>query len=201
MTRLCNIVKYKICYTIIKYIIQNRQIRFPWIDKHGTSGDSRSLAPIMRLALKMKGRTMNEIHTNISEQVLEVKNLRRGRMELLRSRLGLLAGRDRVLMTMYIVNGNSFRQIARLRGVSETSVARRIHRLVERLTDGEFLRCVRNRDKLSRRQMAIARDYFLTGLSIKQVAEKRGVSLYAVRKELADIRNLIREAEPVSNPY
>ena len=142
---------------------------------------------------------MNEVMTDISGQVLDVKGLKRSQMELLRSRLGLLSGTDRVLMTMYVTNGNSFRQIARLRGVSETSIARRIRRITERLTDGEFLVCVRNQDKLSRRQMVIARDYFLTGLSIKQIADKRGMSLYAIRKELTGIRSLIREMELLSN--
>lgn len=133
-------------------------------------------------------------------QMPELRDMRRDRMDLLRSRLGLLGGRDKVLMTLYVENGSSFRQIARLRGVSETSVARRIHQLTRRLTDGDFLRCVRNRDKLSRRQMVIARDAFLTGLSLRQIAEKRGVSMYAVRKELAEIRRFIRETRSVTNP-
>lgn len=140
---------------------------------------------------------MNDVNINISEQTLKVKNFQRGQMELLQGRLGLLDGKDKVLMTMYIVNGNSFRQIARLRGVSETSVARRINQITERLTNGEFLICLRNREKLSPRQMIVARDYFLTGLSIKQIAGKRGLSLYAVRKELTGIRNLIRKKKPV----
>jgi DNA-binding NarL/FixJ family response regulator len=106
-----------------------------------------------------------------------------------------------VLMTMYITNGNSFRQIARLLDVSETSVARRIHQLADRLTNGEFLICVRNQDKLSRRQMAIARDSFLEGLSNKQIAKKRSMSLYAVRKELTSIRDLIGETKLVASQY
>jgi len=138
---------------------------------------------------------------NRSEHVQEVKDVQRRHVELLRRRLGLLSGKDKVLMTMYITNGNSFRQIARLLDVSETSVARKIHQLSERLTNGEFLTCVRNRDKLSRRQIAIARDSFLEGLSNKQIAKKRSMSLYAVRKELAVIRNLIREMKPVANQY
>ena len=139
---------------------------------------------------------MNEPNVEISERVLKIKDARRGRMERLEDRLGLLSGKDKVLMTMYLVNGSSFRQIARLRGVSETSVARRIHQICQRLTEGEYLMCVRNRDKLTQRQMTVARDYFLTGLSMKQIAEKKGMSLYAVRKALVDIRNLIKKWNP-----
>lgn len=144
---------------------------------------------------------MGELETTILEPTHGERNVRRGRIDLLRSRLNLLGGKDKVLMTLYIENGSSFRQIARLRGVSETSVARRIHQLTRRLTDGEFLRCVRNRDKLNRRQMAIARDAFLTGLSLRQIAGKRGMSMYAVRKELAGIRRLIRKTRSVSNQF
>jgi predicted DNA-binding protein YlxM (UPF0122 family) len=142
---------------------------------------------------------MNSVDTGISEKALEIKGFQRGRMDLLRRRLGLLSGRDKVLMTMHVENGISFRQIARLRGVSERSVARRIHQIAERLTDGEYLMCVRNRDKLSQRQIAVARDFFLTGLSMTQIAGKRGMSLYAVRKELADIHNLVTTAGPASS--
>lgn len=144
---------------------------------------------------------MGRLNAVIVEQAVKGKGWRRSQMEVLQNRLELLSGRDKLLMTMYITNGNSFRQIARLRGVSETSVARRIHQITQRLTDGEFLICVRNREKLNRRQMAVARDYFLTGLPIKQIAGKRGMSVYAVRKELAGIRNLIREMKPVSDQY
>jgi DNA-binding NarL/FixJ family response regulator len=144
---------------------------------------------------------MGGMKTKAFGQTPEARDMRRDQIDSLRSRLDLLGGRDKVLMTLYIENGSSFRQIARLRGVSETSVARRIHQLTRRLTDGDFLRCVRNRDKLSRRQMTIARDALLTGLSLRQIAGKRGMSMYAVRKELAEIRRLIRKTRSVSNRF
>jgi len=144
---------------------------------------------------------MNKVEINRLEHARGAKDVQRRHVELLRRRIGLLSGKDKVLMTMYITNGNSFRQIARLLDVSETSIARRIHQLADRLTNGEFLTCVRNRDKLNRRQMAIARDAFLIGLSNKQIARKRSLSLYAVRKELANIRSLIREMKPVVCQY
>jgi predicted DNA-binding protein YlxM (UPF0122 family) len=138
---------------------------------------------------------MGQVNMNVPERALEAKDLRRSRMEILRRRLELLNGADKVLMTMYVEKGSSFRQIARLRGVSEASVARRVHQLTQRLIDGEFLTCVRNRDRLTGRQMALARDAFLTGLSLRQIAEKRRVSIYAVRKELADIRKHTKETK------
>jgi len=134
---------------------------------------------------------MKRTYENIPEQVRAVKSEHRDQMEILRSRLDLLSGTDKVLMTMYLLNGNSFRQIARVRGVSETSVARKVHKIARRLTDGQYIQCLRNRAKLTSGQMAIAKDFFLTGLAMSRIAVKRSLSVHLVRKALRDIQDLI----------
>jgi len=137
---------------------------------------------------------MKRIHVNIPEDTQDVKGRRRRRIDLLRSRLDLLAGTDKVLMTMYIEHENSFRQIARVCGVSETHVARRINGIISRLTDGQYIACLRNRDKLSKWQLAVAKDYFLLGLSMRKVAAKRRRSYYHVHEALNEIRNIVNES-------
>jgi predicted DNA-binding protein YlxM (UPF0122 family) len=136
---------------------------------------------------------MKKIHVNISQTTLEAEKRRRDELDLLRSRLHLLNGKDKVLMTMYLENGSSFRQIARLAGVSDTSIARRINILTERLTDGEYITCLRNRDKFTRDQMAIAKDYFLVGLSMKEIAVKRRWSRYHVRETIIKIKSILND--------
>jgi len=138
-----------------------------------------------------RGLEMKRVHENIAEQTNSVKGLHRGGIELLRSRLNLLSGTDKLLMTMYIEHGNSIRQIARIRGVSETSVARRIRAITKRLTDGPYIDCLRNRDKLTGRQLAIAKDYYLMGLSMRRIAAKRRWSYYRVRDTLIEIRSIV----------
>jgi len=103
----------------------------------------------------------------------------------------LLVGKDKLLMTMYLENGNSFRQIARLAGVSETSIARRIRKITKRLIDGEYILCLRNRDKFTRAEIAIAKDYFLLEMSIKKIAAERHQSYYSVYETLKKIRRII----------
>jgi hypothetical protein len=137
---------------------------------------------------------METIHENISNETLEAKNQHRDQIDLLRSRLYLLDGTEKVLMTMYIENGNSFRQIAQLLGVNETSIARKIHHITKRLISSEYIFCLRNRDKFNKYQIDIAKDYFLTGLSIKNIAAKRHQSYYSVRKTLIKIQNIIKTA-------
>jgi len=122
---------------------------------------------------------------------LKAQNEYRDRIDLLRSRVNLLTGKDRLLMTMYLENSNSFRQMARLAGVNESSIARRIHRVTKRLIDGEYITCLRNRDKFSKTEMAIAKDYFLLGLSMKKIAGKRRRSYHRVRETLKKIQRLV----------
>ncbi len=119
------------------------------------------------------------------------KNEYRDRIDLLRSRVNLLTGKDRLLMTMYLENTNSFRQMARLAGVNETSIARKIHKVTKRLIDGEYITCLRNRDKFSKRELAVAKDYFLLGLSMKKIAGKQRWSYYHVRETLKKIQRLV----------
>ena len=137
---------------------------------------------------------MKKIHTNISQKTLGAKNQYRDEIDLLRGRLNFLNGKDKVLMTMYLENGNSFRQIARLTGISDTSIARRINRLTKRLLDNQYIICLRNRDKFTREQMNIAKDYFLTGLSIRKIAIKRDRSFYHVRETMKKIQSILKDS-------
>jgi predicted DNA-binding protein YlxM (UPF0122 family) len=136
---------------------------------------------------------MKRIHENIAEQIINVKDLRRDGIELLRGRLSLLSGTDKLLMTMYIKHGNSIRQIARIRGATETSIARRIRAISKRLADGPFIECLRCRDRLTSQQLAIAKDYYLMGLSIRRIAAKRRWSYYRVRDTIITIRSILNE--------
>jgi predicted DNA-binding protein YlxM (UPF0122 family) len=134
---------------------------------------------------------MEEIHTDVPAGQLEARKQNRDEIDLLRSRLVLLDARDKVLMTMYLENGNSFRQIARLLGVSEATISRRVRTLSERLRDGAYIACLRNRSKLTRQQMDIAKDYFLTGLSIRQIAANRQQNYHDVRDTVRGIRSVV----------
>jgi len=145
---------------------------------------------------------MKEMHANITHTTLEAKNERRDRIDLLRSRIHLLTGRDRLLMTMYLETGNSIRQIARVAGVVDTIIARRIRKLTKRLLDGEYITCLRNRNKFTKTEMAVAKDYFLTGLSMKTIAAEHHLTYYHTRETVRRIQRIIadiRQQEPALN--
>jgi predicted DNA-binding protein YlxM (UPF0122 family) len=136
---------------------------------------------------------MKTIHKNISQKNLEDKKKNRAQIDLLRSRLDLLDGKDRLLMTMYLENGYSIFQISRLTALYQTSIARRINRLTKKLLEGKYITCLRNRDKFNRYQMAVAKDYFLTGLSMREITIKRRRSFYHVRETILKIKSILNE--------
>lgn len=134
---------------------------------------------------------MRRIHTKMSQERMGASVVCRDEIELLRGRVGLLGSKDRLLMTMYLENGNSFYQIGKLAGVSETTIARRIERLTKKLIEGEYIICLQNREKFTRGEIAVARDHFLRGMSFKKIAKKRRRSFYQVRQTIRRIKQLI----------
>jgi len=110
---------------------------------------------------------------------------------LLRTRAEMLTGKDKALIQMYLANGSSFGEMARLAGVSESTIARRVRRLTRRLLGSEYMMCLRRRRRLSTLEQAVAKDYFLEGRSQKEIARKREFTVYQVRKALRRLQALI----------
>jgi predicted DNA-binding protein YlxM (UPF0122 family) len=132
-----------------------------------------------------RSRTFQKINRG-SEEEAQAKD----RIELLRSRAGLLKGKDRAMMKVYLDNAGTFRQMARLAGVNESNIARRIHKLVRRLLDGQYITCLRNRDEFTQEQIEIARDYFVDGLPMSEIAFRREITYYSVRQTMRKIQRL-----------
>jgi hypothetical protein len=136
----------------------------------------------------MGGLQMRKMNLSPLQKMSIDKNDQRNAIELLRSRAKLLKGNDKILMLMYLDKGNSFRQMACLAGVHERNIARRIYKLARLLIEGEYIYCLRNHKKFSTTELAVAKEYFLNGLSMEKIAAKRHFTLYHVRKILQDIR-------------
>ena len=113
------------------------------------------------------------------------------RNSLLQMRAQMLTGKDKVLMKMYLEDGKMFGEMARLAGVNEGTIARRVERLTRRLLRGEYMMCLRGGEELSSFERAVAKDYFLEGLSQREIARKREVTVYQVRKALGLLHALV----------
>ena len=114
-------------------------------------------------------------------------------IDMLASRADILNGKDRALMKMYLKHGTTFRQMAQVAGTNEATIARKIHSLTSRLVEGEYITCLRNRDKFDRIEMAVARDYFIEGMPQRAIAKKRGLTIYTTRKILLKIQKLVSQ--------
>jgi predicted DNA-binding protein YlxM (UPF0122 family) len=134
---------------------------------------------------------MGKMHDNLSRERLDTKAKHRDRIELLRRRVNLLKEKDKLLMTMYLDNSNSCRQISRLTGVNVSSIARKIDKLSSLLLEGKYILCLHNRDKFNISELAIAKDFFLLGLPIKKIAAKRHWTYYRVYKTIKKIQQQI----------
>ena len=92
---------------------------------------------------------------------------------------------------MYLENGNTFRQMASLIGINEANIARRINKITQRLTNSKYITCVRNSEQFSKTELGIAENYFLLGMSIRDIAKKFKITYYRSRQTLQKIQNLI----------
>lgn len=119
---------------------------------------------------------------------------RRDLMEVLRTRVVLLAGEDRALMEMYLDSGQSFRQIATLRRSSPSTIARRLRRIARRLTDETFFCCARDRRRLRPGELAIIRDHFVRGQSVEQISLGRNISRYRIERILRKAKRITAQA-------
>ncbi len=110
------------------------------------------------------------------------------RVDILRSRARMLKGRDRAIMIMYLDKGNSIAQIARVAGVTEAVMSRRVRRLMARLIDNPFILCLQHRGVFDPIEIDVAKDFFLVGRSLSTISESRAISVYRIRKILARIK-------------
>ena len=138
---------------------------------------------------------MNSIHSNISQQTHETKIELRNRVETIKNRVCILSGIDKLVMLMHIDNGISIRTIAKLAGINEMKLSRRIRKLSKRLTDSRYLTCLRYRSKFSDDELALAKQYFIDGLSIRQIACRQNRTYYKVREKIKQIKQIIEAIE------
>ena len=116
-----------------------------------------------------------------------------GMADLLNSRAKMLTGKDKALMKMYLDGKVSFRQMSRISSVTESSIRRRVGRLIKGLLGEEFVICIKYRQRLGKKELDIARDYYVAGLSQKKMAAKNKCTMYFVKKSVSNIRQLVDE--------
>jgi hypothetical protein len=136
---------------------------------------------------------MEQFHEQIPTTDLRTKNDYRRQVELLRRRVHLLRGTDRLLMTMYLENNNSYTQMAKLIGIDPVNVSRRIRKITTKLISGHYIKCLKKRQQLTSFELALAKEHFLIGMSLKKIAQKENISYYKTQQIIRKIKNIISE--------
>lgn len=137
---------------------------------------------------------MQKIITVISE-FQDKRRMNRDGVELVRQRIRILSGTDKVMMSMYYIDGCSYSRIAALMGINQSNVARRIRRITSRLLTGQYIRCLQNKRYFGTTELQIAKDYYVCRRTMRQIAQQRGSSFYEVRKAIARIEAILEAAE------
>jgi transposase-like protein len=108
--------------------------------------------------------------------------------EQLADKIDLLEGRDKVIMAMYLEQGFSMSEIARLVGVTASSMTRRIKKIASRLALAQV--CFNNRDIFELKELEVIAVHLLRGLSLKQSASECNCSYYLARKANNKVKDL-----------
>jgi len=113
-------------------------------------------------------------------------------VDLLELRANLLDSEDRALLRMHLEAGRNFHEMARLIGLSPSTVCRRIHRMVRRLSDPTYPACLRNQRSFSRLELDVIRDHFVRGLSLACIRRRQGLGHRRVGRIIAKARQMAR---------
>ena len=108
---------------------------------------------------------------------------------ILRERLNYLHGREKIIMSMYLINGISYRQIALLLKINKGTIFRIIKKTIHILTEGVFAACIEKKELFSPDEISIAKDYYVNCLTIREIAKKHKTSFYNIREQLNEIKH------------
>ena len=123
----------------------------------------------------------------------DLREYRAGRVELLQLRMGLLEEEGRLLLEMYINHHASYRQLAKLTGLSPRAVSRRVRLMIERLVSGQYMLILRHRGEFSRCEVQVAYDRYLLGLGYRAIGIKRRLGPSTVRTILRHLEARLGE--------
>ena len=135
-------------------------------------------------------------HSSNPKEIYLFERLRNSRRKVIENikKIGLEADlkdlEDRVIVNLYFNQGLTYSNISKVLGISESSVSRRIRRIFKRLNDRRLFIDVMKKKQLSIKQSYIARDYFITGHSIRDIAQKYRMTRYEAHITIIKIRNI-----------
>ena len=108
------------------------------------------------------------------------------------SRAEHLPDADRVLIEQFLGQGYSISQLARFSGTPVRQMHRRVHSVIKRLQNKDFIAISTQFELLPKESRPTARMVVLNGMSMRRAAEAMGLSLHQVRKHMDMVHATVR---------
>jgi uncharacterized protein YerC len=125
---------------------------------------------------------MKKVYGNFDDQESSLVEQYRDQQDLIISPLDLLAEKDRVIMSPYLLNGANFRNISVLTGQHKATICRRARRIMQALVSGPYIKVLQRQDLFSNTELAVIRDFYLRGSVYREMAGQYGISMHLIRK-------------------
>ncbi|MEM6749920.1 MAG: helix-turn-helix domain-containing protein [Planctomycetota bacterium] len=135
------------------------------------------------LPVAVAGATLDDVHRRRS---------RRRSVEVLLERAQRLAPEDAQLLHQVYAQGLSIARVAETTGRHPRTLQRKVERLVRRMRSPSFRFIAQHLELLPRELQPTARDRFLYGLSLREIARRGRTSLHKVRTRVHTLETLIR---------
>lgn len=97
---------------------------------------------------------------------------------------------EQVTLVRFFRNTPNYRVIAKMAGVNEATIARRLKKIARHICRDNFPAALSKNSNLTPEEMEILKDHFVNGLSIRTIAKNKNLSFYSVRKTIRQMRNL-----------
>ncbi|HBG27469.1 MAG: hypothetical protein A2Y10_02750 [Planctomycetes bacterium GWF2_41_51] len=101
-------------------------------------------------------------------------------LEKIPGRIEMLPDKDKAFINLFLASQN-FRNIAAAAQVHEATIARRIKKIADRISNNNFVNALSNKN-LTPLKMKIMKDYFINDLPMNKIARNNKISYYEVRK-------------------
>lgn len=115
---------------------------------------------------------------------MSVKNISKNELldtfEKLAVRVELLDEEQRLLIRLFQA-GQSYKAIAVMAGANEATIARRLRKIVRRISDDRFITALSG-ENTQGQQAKILKERFVYGKTVRQIAKNTGLSKYEIRK-------------------
>ncbi len=116
------------------------------------------------------------------KELLDVFELHTARVEMLNN--------EQITLVKIFQNRPSFRAIAKMAGVNEATIARRLKKIARFISSESFSAALSRKYNVPQEKMNVIAKHFINGLSIRAITQNTGLSVYKIRKIISQMRIL-----------